>query len=138
MWLIVRCFSVQFFYKNTLYKNTEAQITQKLRTMTRLDARTQNNFKGEKKLKSIETWHKWAMNEENAQTQKKLYNRRSMPSKSSAATYSVASSVNKMWYTRIWVLKFIIFLQTSHNHPEILFSGWYRYTSTHLAWLLSL
>ena len=36
------------------------------------------------------------MNEENAQTQKKLYNRRSMPSKSSAATYSVASSVNKM------------------------------------------
>ena len=30
------------------YKNTEAQITQKLRTITRLDARTQKNFKGEK------------------------------------------------------------------------------------------
>ena len=30
-----------FFYKNTLYKKTEAQITQKLITMARLDARTQ-------------------------------------------------------------------------------------------------
>ena len=32
-------------------------------------------------------------------------------------------SVNKMWYTRIWVLQYKIFpsnLQTGHNHPEIL------------------
>ena len=33
MWLIVRCFSVNFFNKNTLYKNNEAQITQKWRTI---------------------------------------------------------------------------------------------------------
>ena len=39
---------IHFFYKNTLCKNTEAQITPKLRTMTRLDARTQKNFKVEK------------------------------------------------------------------------------------------
>ena len=32
---------ITLFYKNTLYKKTEAQITQKLRTMTRLNARTQ-------------------------------------------------------------------------------------------------
>ena len=42
------CLHYTFFYKNTLYKNTEAQITQKLRTMTRLDARNQKNFNGEK------------------------------------------------------------------------------------------
>ena len=33
MWLIVRCFYVHFTYKNTLYKNNEAHITQKLRTI---------------------------------------------------------------------------------------------------------
>ena len=34
MWLIVCCFSVYFFlYKNTFCKNTEAQITQKIRTI---------------------------------------------------------------------------------------------------------
>ena len=50
--------------------------------------------------------HKWAMNEQNAQAQKKLYDKiRSMPSKSSAATYSAVLSVHKMWYSRIWVLK---------------------------------
>ena len=41
-----------FLCKNTFYKNTEAKITQNLknnlRTMTRLDARTQENFKVEK------------------------------------------------------------------------------------------
>ena len=41
-----------FLCKNTFYKNIEAQITQNLknnlRTMTRLDARTQENDKGEK------------------------------------------------------------------------------------------
>ena len=37
----VQSYKLHFFYKNTLYKKTEAQITQKLRTMTRLDARTQ-------------------------------------------------------------------------------------------------
>ena len=31
--VIVGCFSIHFIYKNTLYKNTEAQITQKLRTI---------------------------------------------------------------------------------------------------------
>ena len=55
--------------------------------MTKLDARTQNNLKGEKWIKSIETWHKLPMNEQNAQAQKKLYNKiRSTPSKSLAAT----------------------------------------------------
>ena len=54
--------------------------------MTKLDARTQKNFKGEKQVKSIETWHKSAMNEENAQAQKRLYNKiRYMPLQSSAA-----------------------------------------------------
>ena len=43
------------------------------------------------------------MNEQNAQAQKKIYNKiRSMPSKSSAA-------VNKMWYSRILKLKYKIF-----------------------------
>ena len=37
------------------------------------------------------------MNEQNAQAQKKLYNKiRSVPSKSSAAAWSVVPSVNKM------------------------------------------
>ena len=31
MWLIVHYFSVYVFYKNTLYKNTEAPITQELK-----------------------------------------------------------------------------------------------------------
>ena len=65
--------------------------------------------------------HKWAMNEQNAHAQKKLYNKiRSMPSKSSATTLAVVRPVNKMWYTRIWVFKYNIFLQTIHNQPEIL------------------
>ena len=46
-------------------------------------------LKGEKKIEKI-NWnltHKWVMNEQNAQAQKKLYNKkRSVPSKSSAAT----------------------------------------------------
>ena len=55
--------------------------------MTKLDTRTQKTFRGEKKIKSIETWHKWAMNAQNPQAQKNLYNKiGSMPSKSSAAT----------------------------------------------------
>ena len=37
----VQSYKLHFFCKNTLYKKTEAQITQKLRTMTRMDARTQ-------------------------------------------------------------------------------------------------
>ena len=50
------------------------------------------------------------MNEENAQAQNKFYNKiRSMPSKSSAATWSMVPSVNKMWYSRIWVLKYTFF-----------------------------
>ena len=64
------------------------KIKNNLRIMTRLDARTQKNFKGEK-IDQI-NWnltHKWPMHEQNAQAQKKLYNKiRSMPSKSSAAT----------------------------------------------------
>ena len=46
--------------------------------------------------------HKRAMNEQNAQAQKKLYYKMwSMPSKYSAATLSVAPSVKKMLYTQI-------------------------------------
>ena len=33
LWLIVFCFFVQLFYKNKLYKNTEAHITKRLRTI---------------------------------------------------------------------------------------------------------
>ena len=43
--------------------------------MDRLDGRTYKNCKSEKWIKSIETWPKWAMNEQNAQAQKKLYNK---------------------------------------------------------------
>ena len=43
--------------------------------MTRLDARTQRNLSGRNRFKSIEIWHEWAMNEQKAQAQKKLYNK---------------------------------------------------------------
>ena len=54
--------------------------------------------------------HKWEINEQNVEAQKKIYNTiRFMPSKSSAAIKSVVPSVNKMWYHRIGVSKFKIF-----------------------------
>ena len=43
-------------------------------------------------IKLIETWHKWAMNEQNAQAQKKLFN--SMPPISSAATICLCSNLS--------------------------------------------
>ena len=60
---VVHFFNKNTLHKNTLYntlktlyKNTEAQIIQKIKSnwiaMTRLDARMQKTFKGE-----IETWH---------------------------------------------------------------------------------
>ena len=39
-------FNYTFFYKSTRYKNTETQITQNLKAMTRLDARTPKKLQG--------------------------------------------------------------------------------------------
>ena len=85
-------FASTFFYKNTLYKNTEAQIIQKLRAI-------QEQWPGWKQgsKKKLQEWdidqinwnltHKWAMNEQNAQAQKKLSNKiKYMPSKPLAET----------------------------------------------------
>ena len=77
---------------NSTFVFIRTHFTRTLRL--RLPKNDQARCKDPKKLQEWEidqiNWnliHKWAMNEQNAQAQKKLYNKiRSMPSKSSAAT----------------------------------------------------
>ena len=81
-------------------------------------------MQGPKKLQKWKidqnTWnltHKWAM--------KKLHCKIScMPSKSPAATGSFVLSVNKMWYTQIWIWKYKIFPSNEPKPARNTMHGW--------------
>ena len=99
---------------NTLYKNTEAQITQKLRTIKEQWPGWMQKFKKTSRVRNGSNQLKLDTQMSNEWTEccDKI---RSMPSKSSAA-------VNKMWYSRIWELKYKIFPSNQqHSYRPLTF-----------------